>query len=306
MAQELDSIEIENQKLESQKERMVTMLNYLTSMASAMKQKPSSGPCDPLSIQSEIKDCEAQLKLLEKNLPCGSVQEHDSSFTQIYRLKTKISSLKSINAINKTLTSATSAKNLVQSLTKIYKISKSCKSSKALKTSPWSLAIPSSPCKKASAGHCWSNHSNLSNLSTLKTDRSLSVGISNMHESHDEGLPGLPGLQYLKRRELMLGEKEDMAEAALDAILSKMENFDEVSCIKGLKAENRRIKGRLLKKERSLDEELQDAVRLKSNCAQREKEVERMSEEVEEERWRILGIVQDAVECLDRFVEDFN
>lgn len=297
MAQELENIEIEHEKLEQQKEKIQNIITHLTSTIDSIRQKPAPSPADPSSIQSEIQEYETQLRSLEKKQACCSFQEQDSLSTQIYRLKTKISSLKSISVINSTLTSTTSAKNLMQNLNKIYKISKPCKSPSLLKTSPFSLNLSGSSLKKDSV------FNNSSNLSTLKTDRSLSVGISNLYEKNDEDTSRL---EVLKKRESRLAEKEEMIEIAQDKILNKIGNFDEVSCIKSLKAENRRIKGRLEKKERNVDEELQEVLKVKRNTVEREKEVEKVFDEVEEEKWRIVGVVEDALEYLKGCVEDLN
>lgn len=297
MAQELENIEIENNKLENQKEKIQNVLNYLISIINSIQKKPASTPPDPSTLQSQIKDLEAQLKLLEKNLSLSSIQEQDSISTQIYRLKTKISSLKSINVINKNLKSTSSAKNLMQSLNKMYKISKPYKSSKDLKKSPFSLFISSNLYKKES------NFNYSSNISTLKTDRSLSVGFSNLYEKNDEDFYRL---ESLRKQESIFEEKEEIIETSFDWILNEIQKFDKVLGIEGFKAEIRKIKERLVNKERLVDEELKNVARMKTCIAEREKGLERLNEEVGEGKWRVLGVLEDAVENLERFVEDFN
>jgi hypothetical protein len=291
MAQELENLEFEQEKLDSQKEKIQNLITFLSKSLETILKKPQTSSECASTITSDIKLFENELKSLERQLASCSSLESDSITTKIYRLKTKISSLKSINVINSSLSSATSAKNLMSSLKKVYKFSNNCKSPCLPRSNPLNGNISTSPSKKET----WSG------ISTLKTDRSLSVGLASHLDTNDEKYSKD---EFFRKRETRLAEKEEMVEIAQERILKKIAGQDEVNSIKILKAENRRIKARLIKNEKNLENELEDMRNVKSSVIEKERELDLKLSDVDEEKWRVSQSIEDILEYLNTFINE--
>lgn len=288
MVQEQESLENQAKKLNAQRQLLRNIFLQLSKFIQTLENKQNQSK----DILAEISDLEVQLSELEKKFKtCGKL-EADSIQTQIYRTKTKISSLKSQKAINSSLTTSSSANNLMNSFSKVYSISNTEPVKPAsIKNSPasfnLSIKIPKDPSSF--------------NISTMKTERSLSVGLSQLDSKDEELIIN----SVLKQKELRLIEKEEELSLIEEKIINKLGQVDQINDVKILKAETSRIKRRFESRQKELEAELRVVEKYKSELRDKGDELEGRFCEVDEEmakvQWekaRVARVLEEIKEYL--------
>lgn len=298
MVQEQESIENQSKMLDSQRQQIRNIFLQLSKFIQMIENKKNQSVPD---IASELNELEDQLRELEKKFKTCKKIEADSLQTQIYRIKTKISSLKSLKAINNSLTTSSSANNLMKNFSKVYSISNTEPMKPvSMKNSPvcfnLSIKIPKDPSSF--------------NFSSLKTERSLSVGLSQLDSKDEESIVNT----LLKQKEIRLIEKEEELNLIEEKIINKLGQVDQINDVKILKAETNRIKRRYESRQKELEAELRVVEKYKSELRDKGEELdnkfceadEEMAK-VEQEKIRLARVLEEIKEYLQgKIAEGIN
>jgi hypothetical protein len=217
IALDYEKIEKENEKIEEFKEKLKNLLENLLNTIEEVLNPPKNEIYDGESptrtgktMKLEIERLQQEQQKLERICKSRPPDEEEIYFSQIYKIKTRISNLKSISAIKEALSTTQSVKNMMTNFNKVY----SCKATRAQR--PFSLSFSQistpSPQKRPE-----SRTIKLAPalLLDVKNERSASVDKKNEDSSTRN--------QFLSQKEAKLLAKEEELEWREENILQLLE-----------------------------------------------------------------------------------
>lgn len=298
LAQEQDILESQYKKISTQKQGIRNIFLQLSKFLQVLENKSL---LQSLDILNEISELESQVKALESRFKTCGNEESDSIHTQIYRVKTKISSLKSVKAINSSVNTSSNANTLMNNFKNFNSVS-NLKPFKA-------LSIQSSPSGVNLSIKIPKDHSSL-NFSFLKTERSLSMGFLQSDSKDEEA----HNFSLLKQKEKRLIEKEEELSIIEEKIINRLGKSDKINDLKILKAETARMKKRFESRQKDLEFELSEVEKYKKDLKEKEKELDSKFTEVddemtkvEQEKARVAKVLEDIKDYLQgRIYEVIN
>ena len=310
MAHESEVFEKKIENFEEKKELLSQIIDKIRDLIKELTLKSGSPKKDLppeicinfLSTQDEINQLELDLKALETQFKRANAVQAESLQTQIYRVKTKISSLKSINMLNNTFQSAKSAKNIMQNFTKVYSVRSACHH----RTTGGFASNKASPLN-SSAIFNFSQIERESVKSIEKQGRSTSVSMSDLIETLDSDKDKKTSMNYKESR---LAEKEEelrRKEEKLVKALEKIGTESEVEVIKEEIVNLSRVKRFYESRQKQLENKFLESDKVRDRLKEKEKDLQKKFDEIEELNSKLKDDRNDILlqlESMKLFIEE--
>lgn len=309
MAHEFEKLEKKIEEFEKKKKVFFNISEKISAMIedlSITSESPEKGSfpetqSDFLCIKDEIFSLEEELKSLEIAFRHANADKAGSLHTQIYHVKTKISSLKSINLLKNTQQNAKSAKNIMQNFNKVYSLRtpyphKTTGGFRSNRSSPYNSTVQFDFNKL--------ERTSLNSVpSKDKFGRSTSVTITDMldHEFDRK--------EYLTQKEVRLSEKEEELDRKEENFIKKLEKTGNIEDATLLKEELRSIsrsKRYFETKQKQLEMQWNDQEKSQKLLKLREIELEKRQleifdsqERLQDERQTLLIALENLKNCIE-------
>ena len=214
VAYEMERLEKEAENLKTKKAQVGYFVKELKALIEDFSSNPENQAKDSensliknsaFNIQEELQFLEMELRDLENQFKISSVNESENIKTQIYRLKTKISSLKSINVVTSTLKNTNTMKNIIKNLSRVYSLSPPKPPSSQASTGFSAWTSPSSKNLNFSESKILISQNSLKDSPYIRANRRSSSEVCNNYKDITEDKES-----YLSIKEARLKEKEEM------------------------------------------------------------------------------------------------